>query len=262
MAMATKMAKTAKMTAKQDSTPRKINRGMTILDVKSVDTFYGPIQALRGVSINVQQGEIVTIIGANGAGKSTMLNTIFANPCARHGEILYEGEHIEGLITSQIARKGLSLVPEGRRIFPAMTVEENLYMGCIHLDEGKVPDLLKSVYDMFPFLKERRSQRGGTLSGGEQQMLAIARSLMSDPDFMLLDEPSLGLAPIIVKRIFDRLKEISTRGITILLVEQNASIALQLADRGYVLTNGKISLTGTGAQLLKDPEVKKAYLGG
>lgn len=239
------------------------NTGNTeMLSLTKANTFYGPIQALRDVSINIKRGEIVTIIGANGAGKSTLLNTVFANPPVKSGEIVYNGKNITKLKTPEISRMGLSLVPEGRRIFPAMTVEENLLMGCIHLAEARANELKESVYKMFPFLPERHSQRGGTLSGGEQQMLAIGRALMSDPECILLDEPSLGLAPIIVKRIFERLEDISKQGITILLVEQNANLALQLADRAYVLSNGKISLSGTGKQLLNNKEVKKAYLGG
>ncbi len=233
-----------------------------MLKVDKVDTFYGPIQALRGVSIHIDKGEIVSIIGANGAGKSTLLNTIFANPPASSGDIIYKGENIVKEKTPIIAKKGISLVPEGRRIFPAMTVEENLYIGCIHLPENEVPAVLDSVYEMFPLLKERSKQRGGTLSGGEQQMLAIGRALMSNPEFILLDEPSLGLAPLIVKRIFDKLTEIAKKGITILLVEQNATLALKLADRAYVLANGEISLQGTGKELLSNKAVKAAYLGG
>ena len=233
-----------------------------MLTLNKVNTFYGPVQALRDVSITLNKGEIVTIIGANGAGKSTLLNTCFAKPQATSGEILYDGKNITNNHTADIAKSGISLVPEGRRIFPAMTVEENLYMGCIHLDEKDISPLLDSVYKMFPFLAERKNQRGGTLSGGEQQMLAIGRALMSKPICMLLDEPSLGLAPLIVKRIFEKLKEISSQGITILLVEQNASLALQLADRAYVLANGAIALTGTGQELLTNEEVKKSYLGG
>ena len=238
------------------------NPKVSMLKIDKINTFYGPVQALRDVSIHIDKGEIVGIIGANGAGKSTLLNTIFANPPVNSGDIIYKGTSIAKEKTSTIAKMGLSLVPEGRRIFSAMTVEENLFMGCIHLPEAEVPQLLDSVYEMFPLLKERRTQRGGTLSGGEQQMLAIGRALMSKPEFVLLDEPSLGLAPIIIKRIFDKLVEISKQGITILLVEQNATLALQLTHRAYVLANGVITISGTGKELLNNKEVKKAYLGG
>lgn len=232
-----------------------------ILSLSKIKTFYGPIQALDDVSINVHKGEIVTIIGANGAGKSTMLMTIFANPKARFGSIIYKGKNIEAMNTSRIAKMGISMVPEGRRIFPSMTVEENLYMGCLHIPKEEIPEITESIYDIFPLLKQRRLQRGGTLSGGEQQMLAIGRALMSKPDCILLDEPSLGLAPIIVNQIFERLKDIAKSGITVLLVEQNANLALQLADRGYVLVNGKISMQGSGKELLSKKEIKDAYLG-
>ncbi len=233
----------------------------SILEMSEVSTFYGPIQALNKVSINVDKGEIVTIIGANGAGKSTLLMTVFANPKARRGKVIYKGHNITGYRTNKIAKLGISMVPEGRRIFPAMTVEENLHMGCIHIDKNEIPDIMSGIYDIFPLLKERRLQRGGTLSGGEQQMLAIGRALMSKPQFILLDEPSLGLAPIIVNQIFERLKDIAAGGITILLVEQNANLALQLADRAYVLVNGNISMQGSGKELLNNKEIKDAYLG-
>jgi len=233
-----------------------------ILEIDRIDAGYGPVQVLRGVSLHVDQGEIVTLIGANGAGKSTLLMTIFGQPRPSRGCIRFKGEDITRVPTHEIAKFGIAQSPEGRRIFASMTVEENLLMGTTpiglaHADE----DLLKS-YEMFPRLKERRSQRAGTLSGGEQQMLAIARALMGRPGLLLLDEPSLGLAPLIVKQIFEILAEIASTGTTIFLVEQNANHALKLADRGYVLANGEIRLSGTGDELLADPEVRKAYLGG
>jgi len=236
--------------------------GEPLLDVQGVDSYYGAIQALRGVSLNVHKGEIVTLIGANGAGKSTMLMTIFGNPRASQGTISYRGHDITQVPTHQIAKLGIAQVPEGRRVFPGMTVEENLAMGTISITEEHAETDLTKVYEMFPRLKERCDQRAGTLSGGEQQMLAIGRALMSRPELLLLDEPSLGLAPMIVKQIFSVLREIAKTGTTIFLVEQNANHALHLADRGYVMVNGDIRLTGTGEELLQDPEVRKAYLGG
>lgn len=233
-----------------------------LLEVRNINTFYGPIQALRDLSLVVNKGEIVTIVGANGAGKSTLLMTIFANPPARDGDILFRGHPIRRLATNAIAQLGISLVPEGRRIFPALTVEENLFIGSIRSSHAELQKSAASVYEIFPLLAERRNQRGGTLSGGEQQMLAIGRGLMSKPDFLLLDEPSLGLAPLIVQQIFTTLKEIAAEGITILLVEQNANLALRLAQRAYVLVNGSVSLSGSSEQLLENKEVQAAYLGG
>lgn len=233
-----------------------------LLEVRNVDSYYGAIQALRGVSLHVDKGEIVTLIGANGAGKSTFLMTLFGNPQARNGEILFEGENIERLATYDIAKRGIALSPEGRRIFSGMTVEENLQMGTTPIGRDHMDEDIKKVYELFPRMHERRAQRAGTLSGGEQQMLAIGRALMSRPRLLLLDEPSLGLAPLIVKQIFETLKSIAKEGTTIFLVEQNANHALKLADRGYVLVNGEIRLTGSGDELLSDPEVRKAYLGG
>ncbi|MBS7540696.1 ABC transporter ATP-binding protein [Ancylobacter lacus] len=234
-----------------------------MLSVRGVKTFYGNIMALKGVDVEVNRGEIVTLIGSNGAGKSTLMMTIFGQPRAREGQILYEGRDITRMPTHEIAQLKIAQSPEGRRIFPRMTVYENLQMGAsvdgfAHFDE----DLLK-VFTLFPRLKERISQRGGTLSGGEQQMLAIGRALMSRPRLLMLDEPSLGLAPLIVRQIFDAIRELNrNEGLTVFLVEQNAFHALKLAHRGYVLVNGVVTLAGEGRELLERPEVRAAYLEG
>jgi branched-chain amino acid transport system ATP-binding protein len=234
-----------------------------MLEVRGVATFYGAIQALHGVDLDVGKGEVVTLIGANGAGKSTLLMTICGSPRARSGSIKLEGEEISGLPTHEIVRRGVAQVPEGRRIFPRMTVYENLQMGAILADAAHFKNDLDRVFAMFPRLAERREQRGGTLSGGEQQMLAIGRALMSRPRLLLLDEPSLGLAPLIVRQIFDAIARIAREeGVTIFLVEQNAFHALRLADRGYVLVNGRVRLSGTGKELLANQEVRAAYLEG
>jgi branched-chain amino acid transport system ATP-binding protein len=235
----------------------------SILSVKGVETFYGAIQALHGVDLEVARGEIVTLIGANGAGKSTLLMTICGNPRARGGTITFDGEDITALPTHQIVRRGVAQVPEGRRIFARMSVYENLQMGAILGDPANFKSDLDRVFAMFPRLAERRDQRGGTLSGGEQQMLAIGRALMSRPRLLLLDEPSLGLAPLIVRQIFDSIGRIARgEGVTIFLVEQNAFHALRLADRGYVLANGRVRLSGSGRELLANQEVRAAYLEG
>ncbi len=235
----------------------------SILSVKGIETFYGAIQALHGVDLEVARGEIVTLIGANGAGKSTLLMTICGNPRARSGTVVFDGEDITGLPTHQIVRRGVAQVPEGRRIFPRMSVYENLQMGAILADPANFKPDLDRVFAMFPRLAERRDQRGGTLSGGEQQMLAIGRALMSRPRLLLLDEPSLGLAPLIVRQIFDSIGRIAREeGVTIFLVEQNAFHALRLADRGYVLANGRVRLSGSGKELLANQEVRAAYLEG
>ena len=235
----------------------------TMLSVRGVATFYGAIQALHGVDLDVGKGEIVALIGANGAGKSTLLMTVCGNPRARAGAIVFDGEDITGLPTHEIVRRGVSQVPEGRRIFPRMSVLENLQMGATLADPAHFAHDLERVFGMFPRLAERREQRGGTLSGGEQQMLAIARALMSRPRLLLLDEPSLGLAPLMVRQIFEAIGRIAREeGVTIFLVEQNAYHALRLADRGYVLVNGRIAMEGTGAQLLANREVRAAYLEG
>ena len=235
----------------------------SILSVRGVETFYGAIQALHGVDLEVARGEIVTLIGANGAGKSTLLMTICGNPRARSGTILLDGEDITALPTFQIVRRGVAQVPEGRRIFARMSVYENLQMGAILADPANFNADIDRVFAMFPRLAERRDQRGGTLSGGEQQMLAIGRALMSRPRILLLDEPSLGLAPLIVRQIFDSIGRIAREeGVTIFLVEQNAFHALRLADRGYVLANGRVRLSGSGKELLANQEVRAAYLEG
>ncbi|MCH2396361.1 MAG: ABC transporter ATP-binding protein [Oceanibaculum sp.] len=234
-----------------------------LLEIAGVETFYGNIQALRGVDVSVGKGEIVTLIGANGAGKSTLLMTICGSPQARTGRIVYDGVDITRVPTHEIIRMGVAQSPEGRRIFPRMTVMENLQMGATTADPAHFDQDIEKVFTLFPRLKERRGQRGGTLSGGEQQMLAIGRALMSRPNLLLLDEPSLGLAPLVVKQIFGAIRQINEEeGMTILLVEQNAYHALRLAHRGYVLVTGNITMSGTGAELLARPEVRAAYLEG
>ena len=234
-----------------------------LLAVRGVKTFYGNIIALKGVDIDVYAGEIVTLIGANGAGKSTLMMTIFGNPRAREGVITYDGHDITRTETHLIARMGIAQSPEGRRIFSRMTVYENLQMGASVDGFAHFEQDLERICAIFPRLKERLEQRGGTLSGGEQQMLAIARALMSRPRLLLLDEPSLGLAPLIVKQIFDVIRDLNKReGLTVFLVEQNAFHALKLAHRGYVMVNGVITMSGTGRELLTNPQVRAAYLEG
>jgi branched-chain amino acid transport system ATP-binding protein len=233
-----------------------------MLAVEGVSAAYGAVQALRDVSIEVAQGEIVTLVGANGAGKSTLLMTICGDPRARAGRVMLEGRDITALPTHEIMRLGIAQVPEGRRVFPRMTVMETLLMGAQVAGHDPAP-LLAQVFDLFPRLRERQAQRGGTLSGGEQQMLAIGRAMMAKPRLLLLDEPSLGLAPLIVRQIFAAIRDLNEKeGLTVLLVEQNANQALRLAHRGYVLVNGRITLRGTGRELLDMPEVRDAYLGG
>ncbi|KTT51551.1 ABC transporter ATP-binding protein [Pseudomonas oryzihabitans] len=233
-----------------------------MLQFDNVSTFYGKIQALHGVSVQVNRGEIVTLIGANGAGKSTLLMTLCGTPRAHGGSIRYEGEELVGQETAQIMRKGIAVVPEGRRVFARLTVEENLAMGGFFTDKHAYDRQLEKVLGLFPRLKERYAQRAGTMSGGEQQMLAIGRAMMSEPRLLLLDEPSLGLAPIIIQQIFEIIEELRQDGVTVFLVEQNANQALKLADRGYVLENGRIVMQDSGAELLANPDVRKAYLGG
>lgn len=233
-----------------------------ILQVKNIDAYYGPIQALRDVSLDVNEGEIVALIGANGAGKSTLLMSVFGQPRVRKGSIHFAGEDITQVASHNIARRGLSQVPEGRHIFPAMSVEENLLIGTVPIGPDHADADRASMFALFPRLKERCNQRAGTMSGGEQQMLAIARALMGRPRMILLDEPSLGLAPKVIAAVFDALKQIAASGKTIFLVEQNANQALTLAQRAYVLVNGAVRMQGTGAELMANPEVRQAYLGG
>jgi branched-chain amino acid transport system ATP-binding protein len=234
-----------------------------LLAIRGVTTMYGNITALRGVDLDVNQGEIVTLIGANGAGKSTLMMTIFGNPRASEGQILFEGRDITHLPTHDIARLDIAQSPEGRRIFSRMTVMENLQMGAAVIGQAHFDEDLQRIFKMFPRMKERIHQRGGTLSGGEQQMLAIARALMSRPRLLLLDEPSLGLAPLVAKQIFEIIAELNdSTGLTVLLVEQNAFHALRLADRGYVMVNGEITMQGSGRELLQRPEIRAAYLEG
>jgi branched-chain amino acid transport system ATP-binding protein len=234
-----------------------------LLTGTGVETFYGKIQALRGVDFEVRKGEIATIIGSNGAGKSTLMMTICGTPRARNGSIVFEGRDITQLPTHEIARLGIAQSPEGRRIFPRMSVLENLQMGATVNAMAFFNEDVAKIYRLFPILEQRSTQRAGTLSGGEQQMLAIGRALMARPKLLLLDEPSLGLAPIIVRSIFSAIKNLNeTEGLTVLLVEQNAFHALKLAHRAYVLVNGRITLSGTGKELLSRPEVRAAYLEG
>jgi len=232
-----------------------------MLTLENVHTHYGPIEALKGVSLNVDKGEIVTLIGANGAGKSTLLMTVCGDPRASAGKVTWKGEDITKQETSKIMRSGLAVVPEGRRVFSAMTVEENLAMGGF-FNNTNYDERMAHVLELFPRLRERYTQRAGTMSGGEQQMLAIGRALMSNPELLILDEPSLGLAPIIISQIFDIIHTLREEGTTIFLVEQNANQALRLADRGYVLEHGKIVLEDSGDNLLVNEDVRKAYLGG
>jgi branched-chain amino acid transport system ATP-binding protein len=236
---------------------------MALLELRDVHTYYGNIHALKGISLTVELGEIVTLIGANGAGKSTTLKTISGLLRPRTGEIWFDGARLDGIPPHDIVAKGICQSPEGRRIFPRMTVKENLEMGAYRRDSG--PDLVadfERVYSLFPRLKERLGQNGGTLSGGEQQMLAIGRALMARPKLLLLDEPSMGLAPILVEQIFDIVKDINAGGTTVLLVEQNALMALGIARRGYILQTGEIVLQDAADRLMVNPEVQKAYLGG
>nr|WP_067292588.1 ABC transporter ATP-binding protein [Marinobacterium profundum] len=233
-----------------------------MLQINNVNTHYGPIQALHDVSLEVKKGEIVTLIGANGAGKTTLMMTICGDPQATSGEILFDGKPISGMPTAQIMRQGLAIVPEGRRVFARLTVQENLHMGAYFRTKAEYEETLEEVLLLFPRLRERINQRAGTMSGGEQQMLAIGRAMMSKPRMILLDEPSLGLAPIIIQQIFQIIQKLRDDGVTIFLVEQNANQALKIADRGYVLENGRVVLSGSGADLLDDENVRKAYLGG
>ena len=232
-----------------------------MLKLQNVHTHYGAIQALDDVSVEVNQGEIVTLIGANGAGKTTLLMTVCGSPRARSGSVVFQGQDITQAATHTIMQKGIAISPEGRRVFPDLTVTENLKMGGFFLKRQEVEEGLDRVYDLFPRLKERASQRSGTMSGGEQQMLAIGRALMTRPTLLLLDEPTLGLAPLIIAQIFEIIRTIREQGVTVFLVEQNANKALQVADRGYVLETGKVVLADTASNLLSNDEVRKAYLG-
>ncbi len=235
----------------------------TLLKVQGVETFYGNIQALKGVDVEVARGEIVCLIGANGAGKSTLMMTIFGAPRARRGSIIFDGEDITQLPTHMIARRRIAQSPEGRRIFPRMTVMENLQMGASLDGQRHFSEDVEKIFTLFPRLKERQFQRGGTLSGGEQQMLAIARALMARPKLLMLDEPSLGLAPLIVKQIFDAIRVLNREEkLTVFLVEQNAFAALKLSHRGYVMVNGKVTMVGPARELLANPEIRAAYLEG
>lgn len=234
-----------------------------MLELRNVNTFYGNIQALRDVNIRINEGEIVTLIGANGAGKSTTLMTICGGTPPRSGEVLFRGHPIHTLRPNKIVALGISQVPEGRLIFPDLTVQENLDLGAfLRNDKDNIKKDLDYIFDLFPILAQRRAQTGGTLSGGEQQMLAMGRALMSHPKLLMLDEPSMGLAPILVEQIFGIIRELHASGTTILLVEQNAQAALEVADRAYVLETGRIVLSGTGAELMASDQVQKAYLGG
>ena len=233
-----------------------------ILKVSDINVYYGAIHAIKGVSFEVNPGEVVTLIGANGAGKSTTLQTVSGLLHSRTGSIEFLGENLMGVPAHKVVAKGLAQVPEGRRVFLQMTVEENLEMGAYTRSGGGIDADLEKVYAYFPRLMERRRQIAGTLSGGEQQMLAMGRALMSRPKLLMLDEPSMGLAPILVEQIFKIIQTLHEAGTTILLVEQNAQAALSIADRGYVLETGKIVTSGTGTELLASPEIKKAYLGG
>ena len=233
-----------------------------MLDVQNINVYYGAIHAVKDVSFHVDEGEIVTLIGANGAGKSTTLQTISGLLHSRTGSITFMGQPIQAVPADKLVARGLAQVPEGRRVFQQMTVEENLEMGAFTQPNSTVTPNLEKVYEQFPRLKERRRQVAGTLSGGEQQMLAMGRALMSNPKLLMLDEPSMGLAPILVEQIFEIIQRLHEKGTTILLVEQNARMALSVADRGYVLETGRVTLTGQGGELLADEAVKKAYLGG
>ena len=231
-----------------------------ILQIKNLSVSYGGIEAIKGISLDVEAGKIVTLIGSNGAGKSSTLRSIAGIVKAKHGEVLFEGENILGMAPDQIVKRGVTLVPEGRHVFPNLTVLENLKIGA-YLRKDNINDDLENVYALFPRLKERSWQLAGTLSGGEQQMLAVGRALMARPKLIMMDEPSLGLAPLVVQGIFDIISQINKQGITVLLIEQNANMALKAADYAYVMQTGDITLSGTGRELLENEEVKEAYLG-
>ena len=233
-----------------------------LLEVDNINVYYGAIHAIKGISFHVDEGEIVTLIGANGAGKTTSLNTIAGLLRSKTGDVKFQDRSISHLAAHAVVKQGLALVPEGRRVFSQLTVQENLEMGAYTRDSSEIPASLEQVFELFPRLKERRQQVGGTLSGGEQQMLAMGRALMSKPKLMMLDEPSMGLSPILVEQVFDIIRSLHQAGTTILLVEQNAQMALSIADRAYVLENGQITLSGSGSELIRSEKVQKAYLGG
>ncbi|MBQ7411977.1 MAG: ABC transporter ATP-binding protein [Clostridia bacterium] len=236
---------------------------MALLEVKNLEVYYGVIQAIKGISFEVNKGEIVTLIGANGAGKTTTMQSIMGLIHARSGEVIYNGQQINNLPAHKIVHLGMTQVPEGRRVFSELTVYENLMMGAYtKKDKEQIKASLDEIYEIFPRLLERKNQVAGTLSGGEQQMLAMGRAMMSNPDLLMLDEPSMGLSPLLVDQVFEIIKHFHEKGTTILLVEQNANKSLAISDRAYVLENGRIVLTGTGEELLASPEIKKAYLGG
>lgn len=233
----------------------------TMLELRDINTYYGAIRAASDVSLRVNQGEIVSLIGSNGAGKTTLLMTVCGNPRASSGSVWFEGENITNLPSHLLMRKGIAISPEGRRVFADLTVTENLKMGGFFLDNAEIEAGIEHVFSLFPRLRERAHQRSGTMSGGEQQMLAIGRALMSKPRLLLLDEPTLGLAPLIIAQIFEIIQKVRSEGVTVFLVEQNANKALQIADRGYVLENGRVVLEDTGANLLANGDIRKAYLG-
>ncbi|MBR3400817.1 MAG: ABC transporter ATP-binding protein [Parasporobacterium sp.] len=236
---------------------------MALLEVKDLQVFYGVIQALKGISFEVSQGEIVTLIGANGAGKTTTMQTVIGLIQPKAGSIIYNEKDITKMPSHKIVASGISQVPEGRRIFQELSVYDNLMLGAyLQKDQKKIKDDIENVFDQFPILGERRTQIAGTLSGGEQQMLAMSRALMAHPTLLMMDEPSMGLSPLLVSQVFDIIKDMNSKGITILLVEQNAEKALKIADRAYVLETGAITASGTGAELASSPEIRKAYLGG
>ena len=233
----------------------------TLLNVEGINVYYGAIHAIKDISFHVNEGEIVTLIGANGAGKTTTLQTISGLLRSKTGSITFEGQNISNVRADKLVARGLAQVPEGRRVFLQMSVEENLEMGAYTQSPSGVPADLEMVFELFPRLMERRRQVAGTLSGGEQQMLAVGRALMAKPKVMMMDEPSLGLAPLVVKDIFSIIRRINDDGVTVLLIEQNANAALKIADRGYVLQTGNVTMTGTGMELLNDESIKEAYLG-
>lgn len=236
---------------------------MALLEVKDLNVYYGVIQALKGISFRVEEGEIVALVGANGAGKTTTMQSVIGLIKTKTGEIYYDGEEISKIQTNKLVGKGMSQVPEGRRIFQELTVYENLLMGAfLERDKSRIKADMEYVYGLFPILKERKNQIAGTLSGGEQQMLAISRALMSHPKLLMLDEPSMGLSPLLVQEVFDIIKKIHDDGTTVLLVEQNAKMALKIADYAYVLETGKIAFEGKASELLANDDIKKAYLGG